>query len=277
MTDTYFRNNVLCFVTSQHTLSFWKNEFDKYPPALKNDAITPILNKTGVFLTSSILRNIVGQRNTSFDMQKIIDEGKILIVNLAKGEIGEDAASILGSMIVTQIQLAALNRSKIPEDQRKPFYLFVDEMHSFVSLSFADILSEARKYKLALFMAHQYIEQLHEKIRFAIFGNVGTMISFRIGAEDAEHVAKEFKPILNEEDFVTLPKYSMYIKLMIDGTTSLPFSATTIPPKEPFASNKEEVIKISRQMNARSKDIIEKEIFEKKSSSKASKSSPSLF
>lgn len=210
-------------------------------------------------------------------MQSIMDEGKILIVNLAKGEIGEDAASILGSIIVTQIQLAALNRSKIPEDQRRPFYLFVDEMHSFVSLSFADILSEARKYKLALFMAHQYIEQLHEKIRFAIFGNVGTMISFRIGAEDAEHVAKEFKPILNEEDFVTLPKYSMYIKLMIDGATSQPFSAMTITPKEPVFSNKEEVISISRKMMAVSKDIIEKEIFKKKNSVEAAKPPPALF
>ena len=264
-------------MTNTHTLSFWKNEFDKYPPALRNEAITPILNKTGIFLTSSILRNIVGQTDTSFNIEKIMNEGKVLIVNLAKGEIGEDAASILGSMIVTQIQLAALNRSKIAEVQRKPFYLFVDEMHSFISLSFADILSEARKYKLALFMAHQYIEQLHEKIRFAIFGNVGTIISFRIGAEDAEHLAKEFKPIFNEEDFVTLPKYSMYIKLMIDGTTSQPFSAITISPKAPMASNKEEVIKNSRQMNARRKDIIEKEIFEKKPSPEAPKSSPSLF
>ena len=223
------------------------------------------------------MRNIVGQKNASFDMQSIMDEGKILIVNLAKGEIGEDAASILGSIIVTQIQLAALNRSKIPEDERRPFYLFVDEMHSFVSLSFADILSEARKYKLALFMAHQYIEQLHEKIRFAIFGNVGTMISFRIGAEDAEHVAKEYKPILNEEDFVTLPKYSMYIKLMIDGATSQPFSAMTITPKEPITSYKEEVISISRKMMAVSKDIIEKEIFEKRNSVEASKPPPALF
>ncbi len=210
-------------------------------------------------------------------MQSIMDEGKILIVNLAKGEIGEDAASILGSIIVTQIQLAALNRSKIPEDQRRPFYLFVDEMHSFVSLSFADILSEARKYKLALFMAHQYIEQLHEKIRFAIFGNVGTMISFRIGAEDAEHIAKEFKPILNEEDFVTLPKYSMYIKLMIDGATSQPFSAMTITPKEPMTSNKEVVIRISREKMGVIKDIIEKEIFEKKNSIEADKPPPALF
>ena len=161
-------------------------------------------------------------------MQQVMDGGKILICNLSKGSIGEDASSILGSMLVTSIQLAALHRVKQSEESRKPFYLYVDEMHSFVSLSFADILAEARKYKLGLFLAHQYIDQLNEKIRSAIFGNVGTVISFRVGAADAEYLAKEFYPTFDEQDLIHLPKYSMYIKLMIDGATSMPFSAETL-------------------------------------------------
>jgi hypothetical protein len=157
LTDMFFRNRVLSYVTNQHTLSFWKLEFDKYSPQLRSEAITPILNKTGVFLTSIPLRNIVGQKTRGFRMEEIMDEGKILIANLSKGEIGEEASSILGSILVTSIQLSALYRSIQEEHKRKPFYLYVDEMHSFVSLSFADILAEARKYKLSLFLTHQYL------------------------------------------------------------------------------------------------------------------------
>lgn len=260
LTDILFRNKVLSYVTNQHTLSFWKNEFDKYSPALRSEAITPILNKTGVFLTSIPLRNIVGQKMSSFRMQNVLDEGKILVANLSKGELGEDASSILGSILVTSIQLAALFRSTQPESNRIPFYLYVDEMHSFISLSFADILSEARKYKLSLFLTHQYIDQLHEKIRSAIFGNVGTIISFRIGAEDAEHLAKEFHPIFNEDDFVNLPRYSMYLKLMIDGATSKPFSAIALPPKETTHSYKREIINYSRMKHGKPIEIVEEQI-----------------
>ena len=169
-----------------------------------------------------------------------MDTGKILICNLSKGTIGEDASSILGSMLVTSIQLAALHRAKQPEESRKPFYLYVDEMHSFVSLSFSDILAEARKYKLGLFLAHQYIDQLNEKIRSAIFGNVGTVIVFRVGATDAEYLAKEFYPVFGEQDLIHLPKYSMYLKLMIDGASSVPFSAETFSPIPQNISNKKE-------------------------------------
>ena len=261
LTDLYFRTRVLAYVSNPHIMSFWKNEFDKYSPALKAEAITPILNKTGVFLTSLPLRNIVGQKVRSFNMQQVLDEGKILIVNLSKGELGEDVSSILGSIIVTSIQLAALFRATQHEQIRKPFYLYVDEMHSFVSLSFADILAEARKYRLSLFLTHQYIEQLHEKIRSAIFGNVGTLISFRIGAEDAAYLAKEFHPIFSEDDFVTLPRYAMYIKLMIDGATCQPFSAVTIPPVPPLHSYKSEVILCSRKKYGRRREEVEKGIF----------------
>ena len=230
LTDADFRKNVLGYTDNPAIHAFWKNEFNAYSARLRSEAISPILNKTGLFLTCTPLKNIVGQKESSFKMAQAMDTGKILICNLSKGTIGEDASSILGSMLVTSIQLAALHRAKQPEETRKPFYLYVDEMHSFVSLSFADILSEARKYKLGLFMAHQYIDQLNEKIRSAIFGNVGTVISFRVGAADAEYLAKEFYPTFNEQDLIHLPKYSMYLKLMIDGATSVPFSATTLSP-----------------------------------------------
>lgn len=261
LTDMYFRNKVLSYVTNEHTISFWKTEFEKYSPNLRSEAIAPILNKTGIFITSIPLRNIVGQKTRGFRMQQVLVEGKILIANLAKGEIGEETSSLLGSILVTSIQLAAMFRSNRPEHQRKPFYLYVDEMHSFISLSFVDILSEARKYKLSLFLAHQYIEQVREEIRSAIFGNVGTLISFRIGAQDAEHVAKEFHPVFNEDDLINLPRYSMYLKLMIDGATSQPFSATTLSPKPVTASFKEEVIQVSQRGYGRERAIVEKSIF----------------
>ena len=144
------------------------------------------------------------------------------------GKIGEDACALLGSMLVTSIQLAAMHRATQEEHKRRPFYLYIDEMHSFITLAFADILAEARKYKLSLFIAHQYIHQLQEPVRKAIFGNVGTIISFRVGAEDAEYLAREFHPTFTEDDLINLPRYSMYLKLMIDGATSQPFSAIAL-------------------------------------------------
>lgn len=247
LTQSEFRNHVLSHVKNHHIISFWRNEFEKYSPTMRAEAIAPILNKMGLFLTSLPLRNIVGQKAKSFKIQTVLDEGKILIANLSKGIIGEDATTILGSMLLTSIQLAALHRAKQEAHSRKSFFLFIDEAHSFFSLSVADILSEARKYGLSLFMAHQYIEQFSDKIRSAIFGNVGTMISFRVGAEDAEYLAREFHPVFDESDLVNLPKYSMYIKLMIDGATSKPFSATTSPVKKWTHSFKKEVVSASRK------------------------------
>jgi hypothetical protein len=257
LTNPSFRNKALMFVRNPHIQAFWHNEFDKYAPGFKTEAISPILNKTGVFASSMPLRNILGQSNASFTMQQVLDEGKILICNLSKGRIGEDASTLLGSMLVTAIQLAALRRARIPEHERRPFFLYVDEMHSFVSLSFADILSEARKYKLSLFLTHQYIEQLHETIRSAIFGNVGTLITFRVGAEDAKELVKEFYPVFNEEDMIALPRYAIYIKLMIDGATSKPFSAQTLSMSMPGNSYKESIIEQSRMQYAQHKSEVE--------------------
>jgi energy-coupling factor transporter ATP-binding protein EcfA2 len=231
LTDADYRKYSLKYVTDDHTLSFWQNEYEKYSPRLRNEAIAPILNKTGLFLTSNALRKIVGQKTNSFRLQQVLDKGKILIVNLSKGQIGEDASSLLGAMLVNSIQLAALHRASQEAHTRRPFYLYIDECHSFVTLSFAGILAEARKYGLSLFMAHQYIEQMDERIRAAIFGNVGTIVSFRVGAKDAEYLTKEFHPVFSADDFVNLPRYSMYLKLMIDGAASQPFSATANSPK----------------------------------------------
>lgn len=260
LTDYYFRTKVLGYGKNMQVVSFWQNEFDKYPPALKSEAIAPILNKVGIFFSSSILRNIIGQKRSSFKMREIMNQKKILICNLSKGAIGEDVSALLGSMIVTSIQLEALYRTTQDITERIPFYLYVDEMQSFVSLSFADILSEARKYKLSLFLTHQYIDQIDERIRSAIFGNVGTLISFRVGAEDAAYLEKEFHPEIQADDLIRQERFSMYIKLMIDGATSKTFSAMTIQLKPFTQSYKNYILQHSREKYGLQKDVIEKEI-----------------
>lgn len=230
LTDKTRRDVALEYVKEDGIHSFWKNEFEQMSPKLRAEAVSPILNKTGLFITSVPLRNIVGQKTSSFRLQQVLDNNKILIVNLSKGEIGEDASSLLGAMLINSIQLAALHRAAMPVHLRKPFYMYIDECHSFITLSFTTILSEGRKYGLSLFLAHQYVEQLDERIRAAIFGNVGTTIAFRVGANDAEFLAKEYYPVFTRDDFINLPRYSMYVKLLIDGTTSQPFSAISLKP-----------------------------------------------
>lgn len=263
LTNAAYRNLILENVISPHIINFWKLEFEKYSPSLKSEAIAPILNKTGLFLNNTVLRNIVGQKASRFSVEEIISSSKILICNVSKGEIGEDTSALLGSMIVSAIQFAALRRSKVPENKRSPFFLYIDEMQSFVSLSLADILAEARKYKLSLFLSHQYLDQVHEKIRSAIYGNVGTIITFRVGGEDAVILAREFYPIFSEIDLIQLPQYCCYVKLLIDGTTSKPFSAKTLASKPPIVSNKEECIRYSRSKYTKPKCEAEQEIHKK--------------
>ncbi|MBI5374218.1 MAG: type IV secretion system DNA-binding domain-containing protein [Candidatus Schekmanbacteria bacterium] len=247
LTDKEFRARILRRVNNPQIQNFWSLEFDKYSAWLKSEAISPILNKVGQFLISPPLSNILGQKENTFKLRKVMDDGKILIVNLAKGKIGEDSSALLGSMMVTMIQLAAQTRAGMPENRRKHFYLYVDEFHNFITMSFADILSEARKYGLNLILAHQYIEQLDEKIRSAVFGNVGTIVSFRVGAEDAKYLAREFYPVFSEDDFVNLPNYYIYLKLMIDGVTSKAFSAVTLEPVEGGKLYREKIVEVSRQ------------------------------
>lgn len=260
LTDYNFRNHVLRYCTTTSIHSFWQKEFTAYSPALRIEAITPILNKIGVFATSALLRNIIGQREKSINMATLMNEKKIVVVNLAKGAIGEDSTSLLGSMLINSIQMAALARSLQHEADRIPFYVYVDEMHSFVSLSFADMLSEARKFKVSLFLTHQYVDQVHEKIHAAIIGNAGTLVCFRIGSADAETLTAEFKPPFDTTDLIALERYHMYIKLMIDGATSKPFSAKTLPLPQYRYGYKRKVIEQSREMYGTRKEYVEEAI-----------------
>ena len=263
LTDKSFRKKVISKISDPIVKSFWVEEYSKYPDRFQSEAIAPIQNKVGRFLSSPMIRNIVGQVKSSIDLRNIMDDKKILLLNLSKGRIGEDNSALLGAMIITKIQLAAMSRVEIPEEARNDFYLYVDEFQNFATESFANILSEARKYRLCLIMAHQYIEQLSEQVRSAVFGNVGTIVTFRIGAEDAEFLAKEFNPKFDELDLVNLSKYNIYLKLMIDGVASDPFSATTLPPV-PMTEGWEElltkIIKVSRERYATKRDIIEEKI-----------------
>lgn len=261
--DKAFRKKVIAKITDPIVKSFWVEEYSKYPDKFQAEAIAPIQNKVGRFLSSAMIRNIVGQVKSSIDIRKIMDEKKILLLNLSKGRIGEDNSALLGAMIITKIQLAAMSRVDIPEKDRTDFYLYVDEFQNFATESFNNILSEARKYRLNLIMAHQYIEQLGESTAAAVFGNVGTLICFRVGATDAEFLAKEFDPVFTEQHLVNLGKYNTYLKLMIDGIASEPFSATTLPPvPEPtdWEENLAKVIKVSRERYATARSVIEEKI-----------------
>ena len=226
--DRKYRNIILDKIENEQIKSFWTKEFNAYTDRMQAEAIAPIQNKIGQFLNNPVVKNIVGKRESSFDLREVMDGGKILLVNLSKGKIGEDSASLLGALLVTKITLAALSRQNIPEDQRRDFYLYVDEFQSFTTSGFIDILSEARKYRLNLILANQYLHQVDEKIMKAILGNVGTMIAFRVGTQDAKILAEEFYPIFRPIDLVNLPAYGIYLKLMIDGNTSKPFSADTL-------------------------------------------------
>jgi len=262
LSDKAFRKKVVEKIQDPVVKSFWMNEFAGYADKFATEAVSPIQNKVGQFLSSSLIRNIVGQVKSSIDVRKVMDEGKILILNLSKGRIGEDNSALLGAMMITKIQLAAMSRVDIPEEERNDFYLYVDEFQNFATGSFANILSEARKYRLNLIMAHQYIEQLDETVRAAVFGNVGTLIVFRVGAADAEALAPEFFPVFTEEDIVNIPKYEFYIKLMIDGISSDPFSARGLPPlsEEEKTGNKEKVINVSRERYAKKREVVEEKI-----------------
>src|SRR6185312_3801901 len=226
--DQAFRNFVLQYTENSVLISFWLNEFDRYTNSVRIEAIMPILNKAGVFNSNTILKNIVG-RQTGISIKDIMNEGKILICNLSKGVIGEDVSQILGSLLTTGIQTAAMRRAKFPEQERKSFMVYIDECHSFITTSFATMLSEVRKYNVGLFLTNQYFDQLSDEVRSAILGNVGTLISFTVGTTDARILAEEFYPVFKIDDFVTLPKYHIYLKLLIDGSASRPFSATPLP------------------------------------------------
>ncbi|MBI2035870.1 MAG: type IV secretion system DNA-binding domain-containing protein [Candidatus Liptonbacteria bacterium] len=214
MAEKDYRKKIVDSLKDPVIKAFWVNEFGRYSERYETEALGAIQNKIGQFISNPLIRNIVGQHHSSINMRKIMDEKKIFIANLSKGKIGEDNSRLLGAMLITRLQLAAMSRVDIPEGERNDFYLYVDEFQNFATDSFASILSEARKYRLSLTLGHQYIEQLDEKVRPAVFGNVGTLAVFRVGAFDAEFLEKEFMPEFTASDLVNLPKWSVYIKLM---------------------------------------------------------------
>lgn len=263
-TDAKYRKKVVANITDPSVKAFWVEEFAGWDDRYRRDAYAAILNKVGQFTSNPLIRNIVGQKKSSFDFRKVLDEKKILLVNLSIGQVGEANADLLGSMITTKIYLAAMSRADVsPEELNKlpNFYLYIDEFQNLANDSFADILSQARKYKLNLTLAHQYIEQMPDVVRAAVFGNVGTMITFRVGATDAEVLEKEFAPYFTVDDLVNLGFAQVYLRLMIDGIGSTPFSARTLPPiTKPQFSYKKEVIENSRALFTSSKEQTEKEI-----------------
>jgi len=231
-----FRKKVVEKITDPTVKSFWVEEFANYTDRYTAEATPAIQNKVGQFTSNPLIRNIVGQPKSSFDLRKMMDERKIIIINLSKGRVGEVNANLLGSMIVTKIYLAAMSRADVPAatlNALPRFYFYVDEFQSFANQTFADILSEARKYKLNLIIAHQYIEQMEEEVRDAVFGNVGTTISFRVGPFDAEVLETIYSPVFLATDLVNLGFAQIYLTLMINGVGSPPFSATTLPPFDP--------------------------------------------
>ncbi len=265
LVDKDYRQVIIENVKDPMVKAFWVHEFEQWKEQFRNEAISPIQNKVGQFLSSSIIRNIVGQQQSTIDIFKLMNEGKIFLVNVSKGRIGEDNSALLGAMIITKLQLAAMERVRIPEDERRDFYLYVDEFQNFATDSFANILSEARKYRLCLTLAHQYTAQIQggdNDLRDAVFGNVGSMIIFRVGAEDAKALEKEFAPEFIPEDFVGLPNYQIYLKLMIDGITSRPFSANTLPPikVQSNSDSTESAIEYSRKTYCRPQSEVENNI-----------------
>jgi predicted RNA-binding protein with RPS1 domain len=247
LTDPQFRNKYLDSVTDQVVHEFWKKEYDKYSERFQSEAISPILNKVGRFTTSKLIRNIVGHEHSTVDIEDLMNQGKIIILNLAQGKIGEDNTALLGAMFITQMQIAAMNRVFVPEEERKDFFLYVDEFQNFATESFVKILSEARKFRLNLILANQYTAQLPEEIQKAIFGNAGTVITFVVGADDANRLINELGNQYTQDDLVSLGKYQVVVKLSIDSRISTPFPAYTLPIPDARNENRLKAIEASQR------------------------------
>ena len=261
LTDKNFRKETLEYCKDVTVLQFWKGEFGQWGDKQVNEAIAPVLNKVGAFTANPIIRNIIGQPKSSFNIREIMDQGKILVVNLSKGLIGEDNAAILGSFLVTKIQLAAMSRSDIPDvNDRRPFYLYVDEFQNFATDSFATILSEARKYGLNLTVANQYISQMSETVRDAVFGNVGSMISFRVSADDAPILGKQFEPQFEPGDLLQMHNRHFIINMIINGEKTPAFSAKTLNLPTPVIDYSSTIIENSRRIFARGREEVEADI-----------------
>lgn len=262
LTDKEYRKKIVSNVTDPVVRSFWVNEFASWNDKFANEAVAPVLNKVGAFTANPLVRNVLGQTKSSFDIREVMDKGKILIVDLSRGRLGEDNAGILGALIITKIQLAAMSRANVALDKRRGFYLYVDEFQNFATESFAVILSEARKYGLYLTVANQYVAQMPDEVKDAVFGNVGSMICFRVGADDASYLAKYFEPVFESTDLVNLNIQNIYITMSIDGETSPPFSAKTLRMPEPEKDLTKQIIEHSRNHYSSTKEQVEQAIHE---------------
>ena len=262
LSDTTYRRSILSHVGDPVLRGFWEHEFAAMHPKFQAEAIAPIQNKVGHFVSSPFLRNILGQPKSRLDLRRILDGGKVLVVNLSKGRIGDDASALLGALLVTGIQLAAMSRANVLERERRDFFLYVDEFQNFATESFATILSEARKYRLSLTVANQYLAQLDEATLHALFGNVGTLATFQVGASDAELLAEQFGGDLTIQDLLRLPRYRAYVRLLIEGMPSRPFSMQTLPPPKPRrnAAHPAVIRRASRHRYARPLAEVERDI-----------------
>jgi len=247
LADDQYRRKMIGKIEDPVIRAFWFNEFEKMPPQLRSEAISPILNKIGQFLSSRMIRNIIGQPHSTIDLLKIMDSGQILFVNLSQGKIGEDTSALLGAMIITQIQLAAMSRIYQPEEERKDFYLYVDEFQNFATTSFIKILSEARKFRLCLLVANQYLAQVEEEVLSAILGNVGSIASFAVGAEDARLMSREFGEVYSESDLTGLSNFQIIVKMTIDDLTTRPFFAYTLPLPAAVTQSRQKVLRASQE------------------------------
>ncbi len=260
LVDSSYRKAVIEKITDPMVKIFWTQEFPQFSHSAEVEAVSLIKNKISKIIHNPLLRNILGQTKSKIDFKEIINGQKVFIANLSRGRLGEDNSAILGLFLSTKIYLAILSRIDIPAFQRRDFYLYLDEFQNFASKAFISLLSEAGKYKLSLTMANQYLNQLGQA-REAVLGNVGTIISFRLGAEDAEYLAKEFSPEFSVQDFVNLARFHIYLKLMVDGVVTRPFSGVTLPPvPKPEKSYREKIINVSRERYAVSKKVIEEKL-----------------
>ncbi len=261
--DARYRESVVARVSDPVVRNFWEREFASWPPKFQAEAVAPVYNKVGQLISNPLLRNILGQSESTVDLRSIMDEGKVLLVNLSKGRVGEDASALLGAFLVTSLQQAAMSRADRAEADRRDFHLFIDEFQNFATDAFATILSEARKYRLSLTVANQYLDQIDEATRSAVFGNVGSMISFQVGVDDAEILAEQFGGDLTPKDLLTLPRYQAYAKLLIDGHPSRPFSLRTLAPASRSPKHEQRALSIRRycrQRYGRSVEAVEREI-----------------
>ena len=255
-----FRKKVIAQIQDPVVKSFWITEFASWNEKFASEAVAPVLNKVGAFVANPLVRNIVGQKKSAFNIREIMDQGKILIVNLSRGQVGEDNAAILGALMVTKIQLAAMSRSDMELENRRPFYIYVDEFQNFATDSFAVILSEARKYGLNLTVANQYVSQMPEVVRDAVFGNVGTMISFRVGPGDSTVLGKYFEPVFEDTDLTRLNNQNIFLSMIIDGEKAPPFSGRTLRMPDPDNDLTDEIIRLNRENFASKRDEVELDI-----------------